>query len=208
LTLAAGASGAASAPEPYKAGVNYIPVMPAQPVSVNPGQIEVLEFFWYGSPQCFALEPYLASWDKSEPGNVVLRRVPAALNPQWDMAARAYYTAQQLKLGDKADAAIYAAIHISHSSLETAADYQNLFTNQLGVDAKQFQSTWNSQAVDDLISQAKVLAQRYGINKVPGFAVNGKWLTGAGSHLSEVQTIGALNWLVQREQALLPSGAT
>ncbi len=206
LALAAGASMAASAPEPYKEGVNYIPVMPAQPVSVNPGQIEVLEFFWYGSPQCFALEPYLQSWDKSKAANVVLIRVPAALNPRWDLAARAYYTALQLDLGDQANAVIYAAIHISHRDLASAADYQNLFTSQLGVDAKQFATAWNSLAVDAQISQAKVLAQRYGINKVPAFTVNGKWLTGIGFHLSGAQMIGAVNWLVQREQALLPSG--
>ncbi|HVC37411.1 MAG TPA: thiol:disulfide interchange protein DsbA/DsbL [Gammaproteobacteria bacterium] len=206
LGLAAGASRAASVPAPYKEVLNYIPVMPAQPVSVNPGQIEVLEFFWYGSPQCFALEPYLESWDKGKPSNVVIERVPAALNPQWDLAARAYYTALQLNISDKASAVIYAAIHINHRDLATAADYQNLFAGQLGVDAKQFASTWNSLAVNQQISQAKVLAQRYGINKVPAFTVNGKWLTGAGFHLSDAQTMGAVNWLVQREQALLPSG--
>lgn len=205
--LVAAASIAASAPESYKEGSNYIPVMPAQPVSVNPGQIEVLEFFWYGDPHCFALEPYLESWIKNKPGNVVFAYVPAVLNPQWDLAARAYYTALQLNISDKAGAAIYTAIHISHRELATQADYQSLFTSQLGIDAKLFQSTWNSEAVNARISQAMVLAQRYGINKVPAFTVNGKWLTGAGFHLSDAQTMGAVNWLTQREQALLPSAA-
>jgi len=207
LTLVAAASFAASAPESYKEGTNYIPVIPAQPVSVNPGQIEVLEFFWYGDPHCFALEPYLESWIKNRPGNIVFEYVPAVLNPQWDLAARAYYTALQLNISDKAGAAIYTAIHISHHELASLADYQRLFTSQLGIDAKLFQSTWNSPAVNARISQAMVLAQRYGINKVPTFAVNGKWLTGAGFHLNDAQTMDAVNWLTQREQALLPSVA-
>ncbi|MGH8362067.1 MAG: hypothetical protein ACRESQ_01815, partial [Gammaproteobacteria bacterium] len=92
---AATASAAGAAPA-YREGVNYIPVMPAQPVNVNPGRVEVLEFFWYGNPQCFALEPYLEAWQKSLPANVVLTRVPATLNPQRDVAARAYYVAVQL----------------------------------------------------------------------------------------------------------------
>jgi protein dithiol oxidoreductase (disulfide-forming) len=205
--LAAAASVAASPPEAYKEGTNYIPVIPAQPVNVNPGQIEVVEFFWYGDPHCFALEPYLESWIKNKPANVVFDYVPAILNPQWDLAAHAYYTAQQLNIGDKAGAAIYTAIHINHRQLTMQADYQKLFTSELGIDAKLFESTWSSPAVNARIAQAMVLAQRYGINKVPTFTVNGKWLTGAGFHLNDAQTMDAVNWLTQKEQALLPSVA-
>lgn len=207
LNLTAIAGLADAAPVTYKEGLNYIPVMPAQPVSVNPGQIEVLEFFWFGDARCFALQSDLESWSKSKAANVVLERVPAALNPQWDLAARAFYTAQQLKIGDQANAAIYAAIHLSHRNLATEADYQKLFTGQLGIKAAQFQSAWNSSTVNQQISQAKVLAQRYGIDKVPAFTVNGKWLTGAGFHLKDAQIMDAVNWLVQSEQAMSPAGA-
>ncbi|MGH8283806.1 MAG: thiol:disulfide interchange protein DsbA/DsbL [Gammaproteobacteria bacterium] len=206
LGLAAGATFAASAPLLYKEGVNYIPVIPAQPVNVNPGQIEVLEFFWYGNPQCFALEPYLESWDKNKATAVVLTRVPVALNPQWDLAARAYYTAVQLGIGDKANMVIYDEINIRHANLITTADYENVFTGQLGVSAKQFETVWNSLAVDTRISQAKVLAQRYGVTGVPALTVNGKWLTGAGYKLPTADIMNAVNWLVQREQAALPAG--
>ena len=191
---------------PYKESVNYIPVMPAQPTNVNPGQVEVLEFFWYGSPQCFALEPYLETWQKAQPANVVLTRVPAALNPQWDVAARAYYTAVQLGLADKANELIYAAVHMQHMNLSTQADYQRLFTGQLGVSAQQFNSAWNSLQVDVRLAQAKVLAQRYGVTNVPVLTVDGKWLTGAGYHLSTAQIMPAVSWLMQQDQAALPAG--
>ena len=207
LNLTAIACLADSAPVTFKQGLNYIPVMPAQPVSVNPGQIEVLEFFWYGDARCFALEPDLESWSKNKAADVVLEWVPAALNPQWDLAARAFYTAQQLKIGAQANAAIYAAIHVNHLNLATEADYQKLFTGQLGIEAAQFQNAWNSSAVNQQISQAKVLAQRYGIDKVPVFTVNGKWLTGAGFHLKDAQIMDAVNWLVQHEQTMLPASA-
>lgn len=197
---------AADAPAPYKEGVNYIPVMPAQPTNVNPGQVEVLEFFWYGSPQCFALEPYLETWQKAQPANVVLTRVPLALNPQWDVAARAYYTAVQLGLADKANELIYAAVHVQHMNLGAQADYQRLFTGQLGVSAQQFNSTWNSLQVDARLAQAKVLAQRYGVTNVPMLTVDGKWLTGAGYHLSTAQIMPAVNWLMQQDQAVPPAG--
>lgn len=207
LSLVSVTALATDAPAPYKEGIHYIPVMPAQPISVNPGQVEVLEFFWYGSPQCFALEPYLAVWQKSQPANVVLTRVPAALNPQWDVAARAYYTAVQLGLADKANGLIYAAIHAQHLSLTTPSDYQRLFVSQLGVSTQQFTSTWNSVQVDARLAQAKVLAQRYGVTTVPTLTVDGKWLTGAGYHLSTAQIMPAVSWLVQQDQASLAASA-
>ncbi|MBU6421440.1 MAG: thiol:disulfide interchange protein DsbA/DsbL [Gammaproteobacteria bacterium] len=198
---------AADAPAPYKEGINYIPVMPAQPISVNPGQVEVLEFFWYGNPQCFALEPYLTAWQKNQPANVVLTRVPAALNPQWDVAARAYYTAVQLGVADKANALIYAAIHAQHLSLTTSSDYQRLFISQLGVSTQQFTSTWNSLQVDARLAQAKVLAQRYGVTNVPTLTVDGKWLTGVGYHLSTAQIMPEVSWLVQQDQGAMAAAA-
>lgn len=202
---AATASAAGAAPA-YREGVNYIPVMPAQPVNVNPGRVEVLEFFWYGNPQCFALEPYLEAWQKSLPANVVLTRVPATLNPQRDVAARAYYVAVQLGIADQANALIYAAMHVQHLGLGTQSDYQRLFTGQLGISAQQFNATWNSLQVDARLSQAKVLAQRYGVTNLPALIVDGKWLTGAGYHLSSAQIMPAVSWLVQQDRAALPAG--
>lgn len=199
----AGTASAAGAAPAYREGVNYIPVMPAQPVNVNPGQVEVLEFFWYGSPQCFALEPYLDAWQRSLPANVVLTRVPVTLNPQWDVAARAYYVAVQLGIANQANALIYAALHVQHLSLGTQSDYQRLFTGQLGVSAQQFNATWNSLQVDARLAQAKVLAQRYGVTNLPALTVDGKWLTGAGYHLSTAQIVPAVNWLVQQDQGAL-----
>ena len=197
------AAAPAGPPVPYKEGVNYIPVIPAQPMNVNPGQVEVLEFFWYGNPQCAALEPYLEAWQKSLPANVVVTRVPAALNPQWDVAARAYYTAVQLGVADQANTLIYAAIHAQHLDLGTLNDYQRLFTQKLGVSTQQFDSAWNSMQVNAHLAQAKVLAQRYGVTTVPVLTVDGKWLTGTGYHLNTAQIMPAVNWLVQQDQAAL-----
>lgn len=205
ISLMTGAAAAAAPPAPFREGINYIPVMPAQPTSVNPGQIEVIEFFWYGSPACFALQPYFAAWEHGKAGNVVVKRVPAMLNPQWEVAARAYYTAEQLAIPDKAMDAIFNASHLGHDDFTSQADFERFFTGHLGVDAKQFEAAWNSFTVDTRLAQAKVLAQRYGITAVPALVVNGKWLTGTGYKLSDAQLMNAVTWLVQQEQADLPA---
>src|SRR5579859_6502975 len=84
LAQAADAPPAPGAAHLFKLNTNYQVVLPAQPVSTKPGQIEVLDFFWYGCPHCNALEPYLESWERSKPANVVLVRVPAILRDEWE----------------------------------------------------------------------------------------------------------------------------
>src|SRR6185503_17077179 len=174
------ASGIAAADTTYKLGVNYQAVLPAQPVSTNPGQVEVIDFFWYNCPHCNALEPYLEAWERSKPANVVLRRVPAILQPDWEPAARAYYTSEALGLLDKSHKATFDEIHQNHDVMQTEADFERFFVKQYGVDPKKFESIWNSPEVDAKVGQAAVLAVRYGLMAfgVPTVVVNGKWLTG------------------------------
>ena len=55
----------------------------AQPVPVPAGaKIEVIEFFWYGSPHCNSFEPALEAWVKKLPADVAFRRIPIALRDQ------------------------------------------------------------------------------------------------------------------------------
>ena len=46
--------------------VQYGELNPPQPVE-NAGKIEVIEFFWYGCPHCYSLEPYIETWLKKLP---------------------------------------------------------------------------------------------------------------------------------------------
>ncbi len=100
----------------FQEGINYVPVSPAQPTSVGPGQIEVIEFFWYGCPHCFGVEPYLEAWLKNKPANVVFKRIPAAWpgGEHMDIDAKAFYTAQSLGIGEKIHEPLFNAIHLQN----------------------------------------------------------------------------------------------
>ena len=53
----------------------------ARPVSVPAnGKIEVLEFFWYACPHCFAFEPIIEPWIAKLPSDVHFRRVPVGFD--------------------------------------------------------------------------------------------------------------------------------
>lgn len=190
----------------YKEGVNYTPVLPAQPTSANPGQVEVLDFFWYGCPHCNAFEPYLESWERRKPANVILRRVPAILEPDWEPAARAYYTAEALGIIAKSHAATFDEIHKKGDKLQTEADFERFFVSAFGVDPKKFESTWGSPTVDAKIAQAKVLADRYDLilYGVPTLVVNGRWITGGDFSVPYSQITLVVNQLVAQELAAMP----
>lgn len=193
----------------YKQGTHYQVVLPAQPVSTKPGQVEVVDFFWYGCPHCNALEPLLESWERSKPANVVLVRIPAILQPEWEPAARAYYVAEALGILDKSHKATFDEVHQNKDNLQTEQDFERFYVRAFGVDAKKFESLWSSPETDAKIAQANVMADRYGLILfgVPTLVVNGKWLTGGEFGIPYPQMMSVVNYLVSQEQAALPSAA-
>ena len=210
LSLAGLAQAAdAPAPAPYKQGQQYQVVLPAQPVSTKPGQIEVIDFFWYGCPHCNAFEPFLENWERSKPANVVLVRVPAVLQPEWEGAARAYYVADALGILAKSHKATFDEIHQNHDNLQNEADFERFYVKAFGVDPKKFESLWNSPEIDAKIAQSNVLADRYGLAVfgVPTLVVNGKWETGGDFGLPYSQIMNVANYLIAQEQAALPAAA-
>ena len=62
------------------AGTNYEVLKLAQPTSAPPGKVEVIEFFWYASPQCYKLEPAIEAFVKKEGDRILLKRVPVAFH--------------------------------------------------------------------------------------------------------------------------------
>ena len=74
----------------------YIELTPALPVEV-PGKINVIEFFWYGCPHCYDLEPLIEPWARKLPADVAFRRVPAVFNnPQWTLDAQIFYSLDEI----------------------------------------------------------------------------------------------------------------
>ena len=209
LYLAAGLlvfGGGALAAGGFQEGVNYVPVSPAQPTTVGPGQIEVIEFFWYGCPHCFAFEPYVDAWLKHKPANVVFKLIPAAWSggEHMDIDARAYYTAQALGLEPRIHNPLFNAIHVDNQyDLTQSQSALQAFFAKYGVSKQQFDATWNSFGVNLRMNQALQTLTRYGIQGVPTFVVNGKWMTGAGYQMPPQQAVQCVEYLVQQEEAAL-----
>lgn len=168
----------------FKEGKNYRKLVPAQPTSVDPGQIEVIEVFWYGCGHCFALDPAIESWrGKDKPSYVQFLRVPAMWNDMTRLHARLFYTAEALGKLDEMHTQIFREMHVRANPLNSAEQIGELFQRH-GVGAEEFKKTFSSFAVESKLQRADLLNRRYRVQSVPMFVVNGKYTTdvsGAGN---------------------------
>lgn len=180
------------------AGIDYAVLSPAQRTGVKPGQVEVLEFFWYRCPHCYNIEPEVQTWENKLPKNVVFKRVPGILSDAWSPLARAYYALEALDMTDKLHADVFKAIHAQGIDLNTPETFFDWAATK-GVDRKKLIAAYNSFGVNSKVMRAKQMTQAYKLTGVPAFAVNGKYTTSAYMTGSHAKLFEALDELVDME---------
>ncbi|MEY4211624.1 MAG: hypothetical protein RLZ92_2005 [Pseudomonadota bacterium] len=179
-----------------KADGGYEEISPAQPVQ-NPDKIEVIEFFWYGCPHCYSLEPAMQAWLKTKPANVEFIRQPAVFSDVWGKHAKAYYVAEALDVVEKVHADFFDAIQNKKQKLVTEDDLAKFFAAH-GVKDEDFRAAYSSFLVDSKMRQAEAIAGRYGITGVPALIVNGKYKVTASTAKSQENMINVTNQLIQQ----------
>jgi thiol:disulfide interchange protein DsbA len=196
------ASAQAVGPTLWQPGVNYTLIVPAQPTSVPAGQIEVLEFFWYACPHCYDIDPQVEAWRKAKPAYVTFTRVPVTWSPGHRELARLFYTLQSLGKLDQLHGDVFKEIHVNNNPL-VAEDgdeaqterIQTAFARKEGIPEDEFTKVYHSFAVDADLQKADALVQRYRIDGVPTFVINGKYVTDvrlAGSQERLMALVGDL----------------
>jgi thiol:disulfide interchange protein DsbA len=181
-------SAAAAGGIQWQDGVNYTRVVPAQPTSVSAGQVEVLEFFWYACPHCYALESPLATWLRNKPGYITFTRVPVEWNEGHRSLARLFYTLESMGKLNDLHSEIFKEIQVNGDPLigadpnntATAELAQVAFIKKVGLSDAAFEKAYRDMNVETALQRADQLAQRYRVNAVPDFVVNGKYITDVG----------------------------
>lgn len=207
--IAGAAPGAQLPGGKWQPGVNYEPVVPAQPTSVATGKVEVMEVFWLACPHCYALEPRLRSWLKSKPAYVEFVRVPVIWQDMHRSHARLYYTLEALGRDDLVSKA-FDTIHqdlekgqppLVGQSEEETYRLQQQFAAQNGVSADDFSKAYNSFSVGSNMQRAEEITQRYHVQGVPFFVVNGKYSADVAQAGSESKLIELISDLATSEHA-------
>jgi thiol:disulfide interchange protein DsbA len=205
-TAAPAAAQTPAAQSQWQEGTSYTRLVPAQPTSVAPGQVEVLEFFWYACPHCYALDPLVEAWRKTKPAYVSFSRVPVMWNENHRQLARLFYTLDSMGKLEALHAAIFKEIHVKNdplidTSLDEAATerLQTAFVQSQGIAADAFHKEYHSFAVETALQRADQLTMRYRISGVPTFVVNGKYVADVGTAQGEEHMMPLVSYLAAQE---------
>lgn len=171
---------AADAPDsegraPAQAGYRLVPPQPVPSGNV----IDVVEFFWYGCPFCYQLEPYFHAWLQRQSADVVARRIPAVFRDSWVPHARLYYTLETLGALDRLHQQVYDSYHVEQTPL-TSVDEIADWAERHGIERERWLSVYRSDEISDHIVRARDQLLSYTVSGTPSVVVDGRYLTSSG----------------------------
>jgi len=178
IVLALAAIGVyAQAPALPQLSRDYVRLDPPRPVKSG-DRIEVIEFFYYGCPVCYELEPTLARWSFNAPGSVSLRRVPALASDSWENFAKLFYTLENLGQLQRLHWPIYDNFHFDGIKLNEEPVMIDWVSHN-GVNKQKFTDLYRSPEIAAKLAAARELTQTYDIKGVPSIVIDGKYVTSA-----------------------------
>jgi thiol:disulfide interchange protein DsbA len=140
------------------------------------GKVEVIEFFWYGCPHCFAFEPTLEPWVAKLPADVHFRRVPVQFDALKEIHQQVYYTWEALGLVDAMHTKTFNRFHVAHKPINKEDDML-AFAQESGLDVAKVKQAWGGFNVHTKMAEASQLAEAYGIDGVPTIGIHGRYTT-------------------------------
>jgi thiol:disulfide interchange protein DsbA len=186
--------------KPVRADVDYRVIKP-QPVASG---IEVIDFFWYGCPHCYNLQPALERWISRKPADVTVRRIPAILRESWAPHARIYYTLETLGEVERLHQRVYHGYHVEELFM-SKPEVMSEWAVRNGITRERWDEAYNSAAVLRKVEEAARLTKAYSISGTPSLVVNGRYLTSGNMVESLGSMLTVLDGLIdkmRREAAL------
>jgi len=151
---------------------------PPRPVATGE-RIEVLEFFYYGCPVCYELEPHMTRWLATQaPGYVALRRVPALSSEGWETFARLYFTLQAMNEIGRLHWPVYDNFHFEGKPLNEEQPMLD-WVKKNGIDPVRFGEIYRSSEVTARLAEVRELMKTYDVRGVPTIIVDGKYMSSA-----------------------------
>jgi thiol:disulfide interchange protein DsbA len=176
------------------AGLDYTELKPPQPVETQ-GKIEVLEFFWYGCPHCYTLEPLLEQWIPTLPADAQFRRLPAVFNAGWARDAGIYFAFEALGVVNKVHRPFFDAIHRDRLRTDNSQALAE-WLNRNGVDSSKFDKAFSSFGVQSKVRRATQLSASYRIDGTPALAVHGRYTVSAEQGRTQKGMLATAEYLI------------
>ncbi|MDP1603510.1 MAG: thiol:disulfide interchange protein DsbA/DsbL [Legionella sp.] len=160
--------------------------------------VSVTEFFSYGCPWCYKIEPLLSQWVTAQDQKIQFNRVPVVFNKEWTYYAKAYYAADILGLGSKLNPLLFKAIQTDKQTLTSNQAMIDFFVAH-GVDKETAESAFtHSTTIDMKVKEGNVIMGRFHINAVPAIIVNNQYKTDLQMAKGEERLFKVLDFLVAK----------
>ena len=169
-----------------------------KPVSVPAdGKLEVIEFFWYACPHCFAFEPLLERWLERPPADVRFRRVPVGFDARKQVHQRIYYTWEALGLVNQMHVKTFTRFHVQKKPVDTLEDLL-LFAKESGIDPAKVDAAWHSFSTEAKCKEANRLTDAYDIQRMPEMAIAGRFVAVAQPEQGPASVLVTTDMLLDR----------
>jgi thiol:disulfide interchange protein DsbA len=190
LTAPSRAQGAPVEGQQYQRLSTPVPTsLPAQK------KVEVIEFFSYACPHCFAFEPVLEPWVKQLAADVYFHAVPVGfIGPQYQ---KMFYALEEIGQREAMHRKIFNAIHVQRARLNTDAEIAAFLVSN-GVDGAKFADAMKSFSVSNKVTRGATLSSAYKVNSVPMLGVQGRYIAEGAVDGSHERALPVLDYLIQR----------
>ncbi len=178
-------------------GQQFTRLQTAAPLSLPNAQkkVEVIEFFSYACPHCFAFDPTMEAWIKALPPDVYFRYVPVGfIGPALQ---KAFYALEEIDQRVAMHRKIFAAFHVQRTRLNTEAEI-TAFLIANGVDGGKYNDAYKSFAVNTKLSRGQQTVNAYKVDSVPMVGVQGRYTTSPAQTGTPERTVPVMDFLVQR----------
>lgn len=189
LGLAAAALSLPAAAAEPEDGAGYVTLPSPQPTDTG-GKVEVIEFFAYYCPHCYAFEPRLAAWVRQQGDRIVFKRVHVPRDANVLPQQRLFFTLEAMGLLEQYHDRVFAAMHVDRLRLNSDEQVFDWIAKN-GIDRARFIDTYRSFGIQQRLRRADAMMDAYHVDRWPVVVIDGRWLTSpshAGEHAPEART--------------------
>lgn len=161
-------------------------LLPLEPTDAK--KVEVIEFFYYGCPHCYSLQPALKAWLKTAPKDIVFRRMPTIFRESWVPLTRTYYALEAIGALEKFHDDVFNTVHQQNANL---GDRKLLldWASKRGIDGNKLAAAYDSFAVQTKTQRSLQLTRAYNITGTPSVVIGGRYMTGPSMTLKADSTV-------------------
>ena len=195
------AGGAAYAQPAPVEGQQYTRLGTPVALQLPPGKkVEVVEFFSYACPHCFAFEPVLEGWVKNLPPDVYFHPIPVGFVAGRTWVPKIFYALEEIGQREAMHRKLFSALHVQHLPLISESEAAK-FLVSAGVDGAKLNDALKSFAVNTKVSRANTLLSAYKVNSVPMIGVQGRYVAEGAVEGSHERALPVFDYLIQRARS-------